>query len=1212
MTTSEPSERADESTSDEQELSRDAAFERSRRRLERLLPNDPLLREASPSATAIDEIVHCASAIETVAKAFELYADRPCLRVRRDSARDDGEERLSSRYETMRYSEVWARVEAFASGLSHKKLARTGSFVGICGFGSPDWVVADLACLYLAAVSAPFQTGMNPTDLKQIIRDTELSCIVCSVEQLESIEAVLPDCPTVESVVVMDLPSGQSDLEALEARGTDRVRVRSMRAIEEAGRERGIVPMVLPGERGEEDPLMTFIFTSGSTGAPKGAIFNESHWRDIWQIGFFSRLRSLAPSFPYITLNYMPLNHGAGRQAVTQAVVRGGITYFVAKSDMSTLFDDIRLARPTNLMLVPRVAGTIYQHFQREVVRRSEGVTDAAERSRIAEGVMAEMRETFLGDRLLFLLTSTAPTPPEIVTFLKQCFEVPVIDAYGATEAGPIAFDAHLVEGIGLEWKLVDVPELGYSKNDEPFPRGELHLKSRFVIPGYYKNAKATKTLFDDDGYLNTGDIVEQRGPDEVVWIDRAKNVLKLAQGEFVATSRLEGIYASRSPYIRQIYVHGSGYRSYLLAVVVPEIEAISAHLGEAPSEIDDAAIKKVIRSELDRIAREEQLRGHEVPRDVILARAPFTVENGLLTPSNKQSRPRLYARYATELEALYGAIERAQVEQLYSLRAAEEASVAERVKKAIGVTLGLSDLDVTQMDQSFIQLGGDSLNAVGLETLLHDITGVRVPVGLLLDRTSSVRALVDYIEGALAGRTRRNVTFAEVHGAGAKSVRAEDVQIEKFFAPDEIEAAKAIGPASALPRSAEVALLTGANGFLGRFLTLELLERLVGERKKLYALVRAPSDAEAFERLAGAYRTDPELQRRFEELSVGGRLEVLAGDLMKPRFGLSEAIYGRLEEEVDVIVHNGALVNHVLDYERLFEPNVLGTLAVMRLALARKMKAIAYVSTVGVINGVHREAPILEEEDLRALVPERPAEAGYAAGYGASKWVSELLLLDAHEKLGLPASIFRPSEIMAHSRYRGQVNVPDFFTRLLAGIVYTGLAPKSFYTADAPRWVRHYDGLPVEIVARSIAAPSVTLRLGDEPASRFATYHVMNPHHDDAISLDDIVSWVRSAGYVVERIADYAEWYRTFHDRLTSLPEEQRIHSPLAILEAWSVPQGGRGQTEIMNDALVRRLGSIEPALAELPHVTSELIHQMLDDMAVLGVIERPLRMAG
>jgi fatty acid CoA ligase FadD9 len=433
-------------------------------------------------------------------------------------------------------------------------------------------------------------------------------------------------------------------------------------------------------------------------------------------------------------------------------------------------------------------------------------------------------------------------------------------------------------------------------------------------VPGYYKNERATKDLFDADGFMNTGDIVEQRGPDTLVWIDRAKNVLKLSQGEFVATSRLEGLYASRSPFIRQIFVYGSGLHSYLLAVVVPDIEAAMTHLRSHGSTASDEDLKQLIRTEIQRIATEEQLHGYEVPRDFLITREPFTMENGLLTGSAKPSRPKLRARYGERLEALYGDIERAQFEELYGLHGdLSEQSVAEKVKKAMEATLGLGGIDVKQQEQSFIQLGGDSLSAVGLETLIEDICGVRVPVGFMLDRTSSVRAVVDYVEKALAGASR-NVSFEDVHGENAKVVRASDLRIDAFLSPAEMEAASHAVPASELPAKAEVALLTGANGFLGRFLVLDLLERLAGARK-VYAIVRAPTDDAALHRLADSFRTDPALEKRLEELSNGGHLVALAGDLMKPRLGLADDVYARLTGEVDLVVHNGALVNHAFDY---------------------------------------------------------------------------------------------------------------------------------------------------------------------------------------------------------------------------------------------------------------------------------------------------------
>ncbi len=1143
------------------ELDNQVLIERSRQRLERLLVREPDLQLLRPSSEAMDALRSCTSTIETVGRAFELYAERPCLAERTFTV-DQGTLRLLPELRRSTYADVWRRIEAFASGLAHEGLTGPGAFLAICGFGSAEWVIADFAALHRAAVSVPIQTSTSAADLEQILRETAPSCVVCGVEQLDAIERGLLACPSVRAVIVMDVRKGEEKAESAIASWKGSVRLVRFEEVEEAGRAAGILP---PAPPPAPDALATLTYTSGSTGTPKGAMLPERLLCELWQHGFGTRMLRTLTELPMVGVSYMPLNHAAGRMNIASFVFRGGLTAFVASSDMSTLFDDIRLARPTSLFVVPRVAAMIHQHYQSLLVRTGEP----------PERIMAGMRETFLGDRLLITSVGAAPTPPEIVAFMKQCFDVPVIDVYGSTEAGPLTIDGRVEADVGLSFKLVDVPELGYRTTDQPYPRGELHVRSRFVVPGYYRNEEATRRLFDAEGFLNTGDVVEQRGEDRLVWIDRERNVLKLAQGEFVATSRLEGLFVARSPLIRQMYIHGDGAHAYLLAVVVPDLD-----VARAGGLDDDDLLRRAIRDEIVRVARQEKLPGHEVPRDFVIDHEPFTQERGLLTDSNKQSRPRLHAHYRAQLDELHRRIEQAQLDEMRGLH--EETTIAEKVRRAVGVTLGTK---VDDASMSFLQLGGDSLSVVGLRTLVQDLTDVHVPVGLLLDPTSSVAAIAQYVEKA---GTQRGPTFAEIHGAGAQMLHAADIRVERLLGKEVLDQRAA--PASAAP---EVTLLTGANGFLGRFLALELLER-----GKVYAIVRGANDAAALERLVSTYRTDPALLRRFE--AVASRLTVLAGDLMKPRLGLSAETHARLAEEVDLVLHNGALVNHALGYEQLFEPNVLGTAEILRFALERRQKRLAYVSTVGVLGTVPEGRVVYETDDLRTLVPEIPAASGYAAGYGASKWASELLLRDAHAKLGLPVLVFRPSEIMAHRTYRGQVNVPDFFSRLLAGLVYTGIAPASFYR---PGRMPSFDGLPVDVVARSIAAPALARR-----DVTYDTFHVVNPYEDDGVSLDVIVAWVRSAGYRIERISSYERWFEMFSGRLQGLPEAKRQHSPLAILDAWAEPQSANRRIDAHQ--FLSGLCAIVPD-CDIPHVDEALIHRTLDDLAILQVIERPLRLS-
>src|SRR6185312_4131401 len=114
---------------------------------------------------------------------------------------------------------------------------------------------------------------------------------------------------------------------------------------------------------------------------------------------------------------------------------------------------------------------------------------------------------------------------------------------YGATEAGPVLANGQVERPPVIDYKLVDVPELGYFRTDRPYPRGELLVKADTTTPGYYKRPELTAAMFDADGYYRTGDVMAEIQPDHLVYVDRRHNVLTLANGEFVATTSLEGVY---------------------------------------------------------------------------------------------------------------------------------------------------------------------------------------------------------------------------------------------------------------------------------------------------------------------------------------------------------------------------------------------------------------------------------------------------------------------------------------------------------------------------------------------------------------------------------------------------------------------------------------------------------------------------------------------
>jgi fatty acid CoA ligase FadD9 len=434
------------------------------------------------------------------------------------------------------------------------------------------------------------------------------------------------------------------------------------------------------------------------------------------------------------------------------------------------------------------------------------------------------------------------------------------------------------------------------------------------------------------------------------------------------------------------------------------------------------------------------------------------------------------------------------------------------------------------------------------------------------------------------------------VHGRDATEVHARDLTLDKFIDT------KTLAGAATLPApSAEVrtVLLTGATGFLGRYLALEWLERMNLVGGKLICLVRAKDDVAARDRLDKTFDSgDPELLRHYRELAAG-HLEVIAGDKGEKNLGLDQQTWQRLADTVDLIVDPAALVNHVLPYSELFGPNALGTAELIRIALTTKQKPYTYVSTIGVGDQIDPSS-FTEDADVRVISATRAIDESYANGYGNSKWAGEVLLREANDLCGLPVAVFRCDMILADTAYAGQLNVPDMFTRLLLSVVATGIGPGSFYELDADgnRQRAHFDGLPVGFIADAIST------LGAQVANGYETYHVMNPY-DDGIGLDEYVGWLTDAGHPIQRISGYDAWLQRFDTALRALPDKQRQASLLPLLHNYQRPEkpirGSMAPTDRFRAAV--QDAKIGPD-KDIPHVTAPMIVKYITDLQLLGLL--------
>jgi fatty acid CoA ligase FadD9 len=1158
-----------------------------------LLANDAQFAAAMPDENICETILRPGISWSELMRAVaEGYPDRPALGQRATRiVTTEGCRRLEllPRYDTVTYRELWQRVTAIAAALSDGFVG-SGDRVATLGFCSVDYTAVDMSVPLLGGVSVPLHAGAPVSQLQTMVDEAEPSVIACSAEYLDAGVTLAIEGSRPQLVLVFDfhhdVDAHRDALEAARCRladGGGRVRLETLSQTVERGRG---LPAP-PGPAADDDRLAVIVYTSGSSGSPKGAMQPEGLAKSVWTVTA-GVLVERGFAIPALTLNYMPMSHTAGRAMLYSTLGAGGTAYFAGTSDLSTILADLQMVRPTQLNFVPRVWELLYREFLSELANHDQHASE--------DEVLADLRARVLGGRYISALTGSAPISADLAAWVERLIDSHLMNALGATESGSVVVDGKVQRPPITDYKLVDVPELGYFSTDRPHPRGELLIKSRTLFGGYYKRPALTAEVFDESGYYRTGDVVAELGTDELRYVDRRNNVLKLSQGEFVTVSKLEAIYANCEP-VHQIYVYGNGEQAYLLAVVVPTAEALAEH------RIDD--LKPLILQSLQQAAKDAELEPYEIPRDVIVELAPFTLENGLLSGIRKPSRPNLKKCYGERLEHLCAELAYAQQTRLQMLRdQTADRPVIETVCAAAGALLGGISDDPKPTSQ-FADLGGDSLSALTFANSLEDIFGIPVPVSVIISPASDLQSVAEHIMARReTGPTRP--TFTSVHGSDVAEVHAGELTLDKFIDAETLDRAGDLAPPVPDVRTV---LLTGATGYLGRYLALEWLEGMDAVDGTVICLVRAKDGDAARARLDAVFDSgDAALLSRYRTLAAD-HLEVLAGDKADSHLGLDQATWQRLADTVDLIIDPAALVNHMLPYQQLFEPNVVGTAELIRLALTTRQKPFAYVSTIGV-GATIAPGDFDEDADVRIAGATRAIDDNYANGYATSKWAGEVLLREAHDLCGLPVSVFRCDMIMAETSYHGQLNLPDMVTRLILSIAATGLAPESFYVRD-PSGVRpraHFDGLPVDFVAESISTVAAD---GSGDFKGFRTFHVMNPH-DDGVGLDEYVDWMVQAGCRVDRIGEYDEWIRRFESALRNLPERQRQASLLPLLVSFRHPQpplaGAFAPTPRFRAAVANAGIGVD---GDIPQIDKSIIEKYLSDLELLGLLDPAHRAA-
>jgi long-chain acyl-CoA synthetase len=553
-------------------------------------------------------------------------------------------------------SYTWREIEETAgrwqAALEREGLAR-GDRVAIMLRNSIWWVVFDQAAMGLDLVTVPLYTSDRPDNCAYILRDAGAKVLLLENEEAwKGFSEVNEQLPDLKRVVSINAVKSTRDARLVDvARWVDKE------------------PRALKHVNTDGSKLASIIYTSGTTGRPKGVMLSH----DNMLSNAYATLQCVSPSSEDVFLSFLPLSHTLERTGGYYLTIMCGAQVAFARS-VQQLAEDLLTIRPTLLISVPRIYERVHAAIKQKLAEgppaRRKLFEFAVEtgwarfehsqgrgpwkatfllwpvlKKLVASKVMAR-----LGGRLRISVSGGAALSPDI-SRLFIGLGLPVLQGYGLTETSPVV-SANRVED--------NVP----ASIGKPIPgvqvrigeRDALLVKGPNVMLGYWNNPDATKAMFTPDGWLNTGDTARIDSEGRIYITGRLKEIIVMSNGEKVPPVDMEAAIM-RDPLFEQIMVLGEGKPFLSVFAVLNKEQWTKVAVEKGIDPTSDSALRgpQAEKMALERIqAQLKEFPGYAQVYRVAILPQPWTIENGLLTPTMKIKRTKVMEAHKRELDSLY------------------------------------------------------------------------------------------------------------------------------------------------------------------------------------------------------------------------------------------------------------------------------------------------------------------------------------------------------------------------------------------------------------------------------------------------------------------------------------------------------------------------------------------------------------------------------